>query len=36
MNYNKIVHTNFYNKFLKNINNDKTLFYRYNNDENLW
>ena len=36
MNYNKIVQSNFYKKFLKNINDDKTLFYRYNNDEKTY
>jgi D-alanine--poly(phosphoribitol) ligase subunit 1 len=36
MNYNKIILSNFYNKFLKNINDDKTLFYRYNKDEKTY
>ena len=36
MNYNKIVQSNFYNKFFKNINEDKTLFYRYKNDEKTY
>lgn len=36
MNYNKIIHSNFYNKFLKNIDNNKILFYRYNNNEKTY
>jgi D-alanine--poly(phosphoribitol) ligase subunit 1 len=36
MNYNKIIHSNFYIKFLKNIDNNKILFYRYNNNEKTY